>query len=81
VGSREAAYGTIAAEEIGMTTREILLTEIEQTPEPLLDEVLGFVRLLKKAPLEESLDLALASESALAKDWLRPEEDEAWRDL
>jgi hypothetical protein len=24
---------------------------------------------------------ALASEAVLAKDWLRPEEDEAWRDL
>ncbi len=24
---------------------------------------------------------ALASEQTLAKDWLRPEEDEAWRDL
>ena len=24
---------------------------------------------------------ALASERVLAKDWLRPEEDEAWRDL
>ena len=23
----------------------------------------------------------LLSESALAKDWLRPEEDEAWKDL
>ncbi len=26
-------------------------------------------------------DIALASEHALAKDWLRPEEDEAWADL
>jgi DNA-damage-inducible protein J len=26
-------------------------------------------------------DITLASESALAKDWLRPEEDEAWADL
>jgi hypothetical protein len=24
---------------------------------------------------------ALASVAVLAKDWLRPEEDEAWRDL
>ncbi|HEX3531696.1 MAG TPA: DUF2281 domain-containing protein [Thermoanaerobaculia bacterium] len=64
-----------------MTKRELVLTEIEQAPEPLLDEILGFVRLLQKAPFEGSLDLALASESALAKDWLGPEEDEAWRDL
>jgi hypothetical protein len=64
-----------------MTKREALLTEIEQAPEPLLDEMLGFLRLLKRGPLEESLDLALASEPVLAKDWLRAEEDEAWRDL
>ncbi len=27
------------------------------------------------------LETYLLSESALAKDWLRPEEDEAWQDL
>ena len=27
------------------------------------------------------IDCALASESALSKDWLRPEENEAWKDL
>ena len=26
-------------------------------------------------------DPAVASESSLKKDWLRPEEDEAWQDL
>jgi len=59
----------------------LLLTEIEQAPEPLLDEILGFVRLLKEAPLRESLQTALASEAVLRKDWLRPEEDEAWASL
>ena len=29
----------------------------------------------------ERLETALLSETALRKDWLRPEEDEAWRDL
>lgn len=29
----------------------------------------------------EVIETALQSESALAKDWLTPEEDEAWRDL
>lgn len=29
----------------------------------------------------EKLETALLSESALAKDWLTPEEDEAWKDL
>ena len=46
----------------------------------------------KDEPLIEWVDLKaelvlgvtetlIASESSLAKDWLRPEEDEAWRDL
>ncbi len=29
----------------------------------------------------ESLETAIASESSLKKEWLRPEEDEAWQDL
>lgn len=29
----------------------------------------------------EGLETYLLSESALAKDWLRPEEEEAWQDL
>jgi hypothetical protein len=31
--------------------------------------------------LEESMETAIASETSLKKDWLKPEEDEAWRDL
>ena len=31
--------------------------------------------------LSDSGDLMLASEQSLAKDWLSPEEDEAWVDL
>lgn len=31
--------------------------------------------------LEERRICALLSESSLKKDWLRPEEDEAWREL
>lgn len=26
-------------------------------------------------------DITLASEKSLSKDWLKPEEDDAWRDL
>ena len=32
-------------------------------------------------PELEGAENYLMSESALAKDWLRPEEDEAWKDL
>jgi hypothetical protein len=64
-----------------MTKRELVIHEIEKTPEPLLDEILGFVRLLQDAPRREALETAFASEAVLGKDWSRPEEDEAWRDL
>jgi hypothetical protein len=64
-----------------MSKKELLLNEIEQTPEPLLDEVLDYLRFLKTKLAQKRLDTAIASESALKKDWLRPEEDEAWQSL
>ncbi len=30
---------------------------------------------------KEKIGTALASESSLKKDWLKPQEDEAWKDL
>ncbi len=64
-----------------MSTKEILMSEIEEVPEPLLAEVLDFVHFLKAKVAREKRDLAIMSESALSKDWLKPEEDEAWQDL
>ncbi|HEO65408.1 MAG TPA: DUF2281 domain-containing protein [Spirochaetes bacterium] len=64
-----------------MSKKEMLLNEIEQVPEPLLDEVLDFIHFLKTKIVRERLDTAIASESSLRKDWMRPEEDEAWQDL
>ncbi len=64
-----------------MSKKELLLNEIEQVPEPLLDEVLDFIHFLKAKIVRERLDTAIASESSLRKDWMRPEEDEAWQDL
>ncbi|OGL44999.1 MAG: DUF2281 domain-containing protein, partial [Candidatus Schekmanbacteria bacterium RBG_16_38_10] len=46
-----------------------------------LDEVLDFVHFLKTKIIKERLDIAIASESSLKKDWLKPEEDEAWQGL
>jgi hypothetical protein len=31
--------------------------------------------------IRANIDTAVMSESTLKKDWFRPEEDEAWRDL
>ncbi len=64
-----------------MNAKESLLTEIEQIPESLFPEILKFVQYLKYKHQQEQLETTLLSESALAKDWLTPEEDEAWQDL
>lgn len=64
-----------------MTKRELLIREIEKAPDPLLDDLLGFLRLLQGSPRREALEAAFASEAVLGRDWLRPEEEEAWSDL
>ena len=64
-----------------MSKKELLISEIEQVPEPIIDEVLGFLRFLKKEVARENMDAAIASESSLKKDWVRLEEDEAWQFL
>jgi hypothetical protein len=64
-----------------MNTKEELMSEIEETPEPLLSEVLDFVHFLKAKAYREKLDIATMSESSLRKDWLNPEENEAWQGL
>jgi len=78
-----------------MTRRESLLREIDDFPDSVLDEVADFVHFLKarmarvsasaiistSTSASDGLATAVASESSLKKDWLRPEEDEAWQDL
>jgi hypothetical protein len=64
-----------------MSTKELLISEIDKAPEPLLTEVLDFVHFLKAKIVREKLGIAIMSESSLSKDWLKPEEDEAWQNL
>jgi hypothetical protein len=64
-----------------MNTKDLLLREIEQVPEFLLTEVLDFLQFLKIKHLEQNTQISILSESSLEKDWLKPEEDEAWQDL
>jgi hypothetical protein len=64
-----------------MNTKDILLKEIEKIPEEELQEVIDFVLFLKSRQREEELDTTFLSESSLAKDWMKPEEDAAWSDL
>jgi hypothetical protein len=56
-------------------------SEVEDFPEPLLDEVLDFVNFLKIKMISSKMDTAWASEASLKKDWLLPEEDKAWQNF
>lgn len=58
-----------------------MIKELETIPEPLLDEVMDFIRFIKAKSMREGIYTAIASESSLKKDWLCAEEDEAWGDL
>lgn len=58
---------------------KIILEKLKQLPSVYWKEVIDFIEFLKlKIKRNETLFL---SEKSLAKDWLLPEEDEAWKDL
>ena len=63
-----------------MSKRELITRELDRLPEQDLDRLMAFLRLLKEARADAALPM-LAAESALAKDWLTPEEDAAWANL
>ena len=60
---------------------ELLFKEIHSLPEHLKDELLDYIQYLKSKAAKEKYDLVLMSESSLQKDWLKPEEEEAWNKL
>ena len=64
-----------------MSKRELLARELEGATDDVLEEVLDFVRFLKFKSAADKFETLTASESSLRKDWLRPEEDEAWAGL
>lgn len=64
-----------------MTDKKAILHEVDEMPETLLDELRDFIRFLRMKASRERLETAAMSETSLAKDWLRPEEDEAWAHL
>ncbi len=64
----------------GMSTREVIVHELERLPEQDLGKLLAYLRALQDAHAENAMP-ALAAESALAKHWLAPEEDAAWANL
>lgn len=60
-----------------MTDSDRIHQYVQRLPENMQSEVLRFVENL----LFESLESSVLSEQALAKDWNRPEEDQAWQGL
>jgi hypothetical protein len=64
-----------------MTKKEMLISEIDRIPENLIDEVIDFVQFLKTKKNKENLEITIASESSLKKDWLSEEEEQAWQSL
>jgi len=42
---------------------------------------LDFLRFLREKSIKQKMETALLSEKSLGRDWLLPEENEAWRDL
>jgi hypothetical protein len=64
------------------TTIAQIEERLRQLPPDKLDVVLDFVSYLTERGLaSEAFQTMLASEPVLRRDWDRPEEDEAWRDL
>jgi hypothetical protein len=64
-----------------MTAREALLRSLEELPEDCVIELAEYAEKLRLKAAHLRVPTTLASQEVLARDWLRPEEDEAWQDL
>ena len=64
-----------------MTQREAIIQAINLVPTSRLPDLLEFINQLQETSIPERWAGALLSESSLQKDWLLPEEDEAWKHL
>lgn len=73
--------GTIIPRGDIMTTKQLIIKEIDRIPKPLLQEVWHFILFMETKSIDKRAETAILSESSLRKDWLRKEEDEAWKSL
>jgi len=64
-----------------MATIEKVIKELDNVPAEHYDILIRFISTLKNRPMDSAVETALMSESALAVDWLNPDEDKAWADL
>ncbi len=67
--------------EVLMTYKTLIQKEIKKMPEELLAEVVDFIKFLQLKMVKDRFDITFASESSLKKDWLKPEEDDVWKNL
>lgn len=56
-----------------LASRQVIITILEEEPPDFLSA--------DSLSADDQINLALLSEAALARDWERPEEDEAWSHL
>jgi hypothetical protein len=63
-----------------MGKRELIARELDRVPEGDLDKLLALLRSINGTHSDSAMPAQIA-ETALAKDWLSPEEDSAWGDL
>lgn len=65
--------------------RKKVIEEVKKIPDNLVDAVYTYLKTIrsrkKRIKKKDIIETALASELILAKDWLKKEEDEAWKDL
>ena len=66
---------------IVMETKDLIQKEIEVFPEPYLEEILDFIYFLKGKASKKRMETVILSETVLSKEWISPEEDEAWKNL
>lgn len=64
-----------------MNEKEIIVRELNRVPNSLFPKVLEFVKSVRDTSQVEQLEITLLLETAIAQDWLAPEEDETWQDL
>lgn len=64
-----------------MSTRDLIVKELDVLPEPLQQEVFNFVRFLRMRSNNETFNGLVASETVLAREWETPAEDAAWQNL
>lgn len=72
---------TFLSKKIPQKTAHLILSEMKSLPEFTLQEILDYVLFIKKRHQKISQETHLLSEESLAKDWLAPEEEAAWKNL